>query len=257
MNTLSNEFLRTDFGHEVYDEWYLGPASYNFETPEFVKSHFSFYEKALLLSKNDKILEAGCGIGSYSREFARRGYDVVGMDLSPNFLCEAKKITQRENLEIEFILGDYNEMRFEEKFSVIFFEGSFFYQSKEGLISLLNRIHEALTPSGRFCFGHPNPSITNKQFPMSNWSEIEKNVFVLEKGEYDEGDDIERYTWLKIDLETQKHYRCDYSTKHLPPDELKNCLVEAGFMDFHFYKKRRLEDFHSENDNGFSVVAQK
>ena len=257
MNIFSNEFLRTDFGHEVYDKWYLGPGNYNFEAPEFVRRHFSFYEKALLLCKDDKILEAGCGIGSYSREFARRGYDVVGMDLSPNFLLEAKKITERENLEIEFILGDYNEMRFEEKFSVIFFEGSFFYQSKEGLMSVLNRIHKALTPKGRVCFGHPNPSITNKQFPMSNWSEIERNVFVLEKGEYDAGDDIERYTWLKIDLETQKHYRCDYSTKHLPPDELKNCLVEAGFMDFHFYKKRRLEDFHPENDNGFSVVAKK
>ena len=45
----------------------------------------------LQLSKSDNILEAGCGIGSYSRAFARRGYQVVGMDLSPNFLSEAKK----------------------------------------------------------------------------------------------------------------------------------------------------------------------
>ena len=257
MNAHANKFLRTDFGHEVYDEWYLGPGSYNFETPEFVERHFPFYEKSLMLSKNDRILEAGCGIGSYSREFARRGYHIVGMDLSPNFLSEAQKITQHENLEIEFILGDYNEMNFEEKFTVIFFEGSFFYQSKIGLVSLLNRIHKALTPDGKVYFVHPNQLITNKQFPMSNWSEIERNVFVLEKGEYDEGDDIERYTWLKIDLQAQKHYRCDYSAKHLPPDELKKCLVAAGFRDFHFYKKRSLEDFHSENDNGFSVVAEK
>ncbi|MXZ00974.1 hypothetical protein F4Y93_10130 [Candidatus Poribacteria bacterium] len=68
---------------------------------------------------------------------------------------------------------------------------------------------------------------------------------------------LERSTWLKIDMETQKHYKCAYSQKHLPADELKNCLVEAGFMDFHFYKKRSLEDFHPENDNGFSLVARK
>ena len=73
MNDPSREFLRTDFGHEVYDEWYLEQGSYNFETPEFVERHFPFYEKSLILSKNDRILEAGCGIGSYSREFARRG----------------------------------------------------------------------------------------------------------------------------------------------------------------------------------------
>ena len=256
MNTLSGEFLRTDFGHEVYDGWYLEHAGHNFEAPEFVEKHFPFYEKVLLLSKNDKILEAGCGIGSYSRAFARHGYRVVGMDLSPNFLAEAQKITQRENLEIEFILGDYNEMRFEEKFSVIFFEGSFFYRSKEGLVSLLKRIHKALTPNGRLYFVHSNQSIKKMRFSETHWSEVKKNVFVLQNQEYDESIDGARCTWLKIDLETQKHYKCDYFVKCLSPDELKNCLVEAGFMDFHFYKKRRLEDFHPKND-GFSVVAKK
>ena len=257
MNDPSREFLKTDFGHEVYDEWYLEQGSYNFEAPEFVERHFPFYEKALQLSKSDNILEAGCGIGSYSRAFAQRGYHVVGMDLSPNFLSEAKKITQRKNLEIEFILGDYNEMNFEEKFTVIFFEGSFFYQSKEGLVSLLSRIHKALTPNGRVYFVHKNPSISKKGYPITNWSQTKKNVFVLQKAAYDENDGVEKCIWLKIDLETQKHYKCDFFVMHLPPDELKDCLMAAGFMNFHFHKKRRLGNFDPKNDNDFSVVARK
>ena len=257
MNNLSGEFSRTDFGHEVYDGWYLEHAGYNFETREFIERHFPFYEQVLQLSKSDKILEAGCGIGSYSREFTLHGYHVVGMDLSPNFLSEARKITQRENLEIEFILGDYNEMSFEEKFSVIFFEGSFFYRSKEDLVSVLKRIHKALTPNGRVYFVHRNRSIWKPKNPMIDLSETKKNVFILQKSEYDEAEGVERCTWLKIDLETRKHYWCDYSNMHLLPDELKNCLVEAGFMDFHFYKKRRLGDFDPRNDSDFSVVAKK
>ncbi|MYB93793.1 methyltransferase domain-containing protein [Candidatus Poribacteria bacterium] len=109
MNDPPLEFLRTDFGHKVYDSWYLEHARHNFEAPEFIEKHFPFYEKALQLSETDIILDAGCGIGSYTRAFARRGYHIVGMDLSPNFLAEAEKITQRENLEIEFVLGDYGE----------------------------------------------------------------------------------------------------------------------------------------------------
>lgn len=257
MHSLSGEFLRTDFGHEVYDTWYLQHGRYNFETPEFVRRHFAFYQKALRLSKNDKILEAGCGIGSYTREFARRGYRVVGMDLSANFLREAEKITQHENLEVEFILGDYNEMRFEAQFSVMFFEGAFFYPSEEGLLSLLNRIYKALTPKGRLYFPHANQSKRKNRFPMAEWCEIEKNVFVLQKAEWDEADAGERCTWLKIDLETQEHYKCDFFVQHLSPDELKNCLIAAGFRDFYFYKKRRLEAFHPGEDDGFSVVAKK
>lgn len=49
---------------------------------------------------------------------------------------------------------------------------------------------------------------------------------------------------------------CDYSLKYLLPNELKNCLVEAGFTGIHFYKKRRLGNFHPE-ESGFSVVARK
>ena len=257
MNDLPSEFMRTDFGHEVYDSWYLEHANYNFEAREFIEKHFPFYKKVLSLSKKDKILEAGCGVGSYSREFARRGYHVVGMDMSPNFLSEAERITQHENLEIEYLLGNYNEMRFEEQFSVIFFEGSFFYQSKAGLVSLLKRIHKALTPNGRLYFVGSNPSMRKQQSPMAEWSEIKENVFVLQKVKWDEADEGERCSWLKIDLETQKHYRCDFFNQHLPPDEIKNCLAKAGFTDFHFYKKRRLENFHPENDDGFSVVAKK
>ena len=256
MHDLPCELIRTDFGHEVYDGWYLEHASYNFEAPEFVERHFPFYEKALSLSKEDKILEAGCGIGSYSRAFARQGYHVVGMDLSPNFLAEAQKITQTENLEIEFILGDYNEMSFEEKFSVIFFEGSFFYRSKEGLVLLLKRIHKALTPDGRLYFVHANQSIKKQRFPQATWSEIKENVFVLQNQEYDESNDGTKCIWLKIDLETQKQYKCDYFVKCLSSDELKDCLVAAGFTDYHFYKKRRIADFQPEDD-GFSVVAKK
>ena len=257
MNNLSGKFNRTDFGHEIYDRWYLEHARHNFETRDFVEKHIPFYEKALQLSKNDNILEAGCGIGSYSREFVRRGYQVIGMDLLSNFLSEAREITQRENLEIKFIFGDYNEMRFEERFSVIFFEGSFFYKSREGLVSLLTRIYKALTPNGRLYFEHPNQSKIKNQFPMVNLSEIEKNVFVLQTGEYDEDDSGSRNTWLKIDLKTQEHYKCDFFLKYLSPDELKVCLVEAGFGNFHFYKKRRIEDFDPGNDDGFSLVAKR
>lgn len=257
MNSTNCQLLRTDFGHEVYDRWYLEHARHNFEAPDFVRKHIPFYEKVLQFTQNDRILDAGCGIGSYTREFAQRGYHVVGLDKSSNFLSEARKITQSENLEIEFVFGDYNEMDFEQPFSVIFFEGSFFYESKAGLVILLQRIHNNLRPDGRLYFVHSNPHIRKQQFPIVNLSEIQKNVYVLEMAEYDENNGGERCVWVKIDLETQIHYKCDYFNKHLPPDELKGCIVTAGFTDFDFYKKREIREFDPLSDSGFSVVCRK
>lgn len=257
MNDFAGEFLTTDFGHEVYDSWYLKQGRYNFESREFVERHFPFYEEVLQLSKNDYILEAGCGIGSYTRVFARHGYHIVGMDLSHNFLAEAKKIAQHENLAIDFILGDYNKMSFESQFSVIFFEGSFFYTSKEGLIALLSRIHKALKVNGRLYFVHHNQDSIKKRLPWTKQDEIEKDVFVIQQAEYDENDDVEKCSWIRINHKTKKHYRCNFTVMHLSPVELRESLMAAGFNDFHFYKKREIGDFDPKNDNGFSVVAKK
>ena len=48
-----------------------------------------------------------------------------------------------------------------------------------------------------------------------------------------------------------------YDEWYLGPGSYNNCLMKAGFKDLHFYKKRRLEDFDSQDDNGFSLVAKK
>ena len=167
MNIPECELLRTDFGHEVYDRWYLEHAKHNFEEPDFVRQRFPFYEQVLQLNRDDRILDVGCGIGSYTREYAKRGYQIVGMDKSPTFLSEAQTIIQSENLDIEFVLEDYNDMSFEQPFSVIFFEGSFFYESRGSLFSLLNNIHRNLTQDGRLYFVHSNPHI-RKQRVLTN-----------------------------------------------------------------------------------------
>ncbi|RKU28844.1 hypothetical protein C6497_08780 [Candidatus Poribacteria bacterium] len=257
IENLPTEYIRTDFGHEVYDEWYLQHGNYNFEAPDFVKRHIPFYQQALGLSHKDYILDAGCGIGSYTREFARCGFPVIGMDLSSNFLSVARQNTLHENLEIEYILGDYNEMSFQDEFSVIFFEGSFFYKSREGLVSLLSGIYKALKSDGRLYFVHPNQTIIKKKYPWTKQTEIQKNVFIHQNAEYDEENEGETHTWLKIDYNTNRHFKCDFFVKLLSPKQLKVCLDEAGFRVIHFYKKRRLEDFQPNYDNGFSLVAFK
>ncbi len=254
---LQTKYINTDFGDKIYDEWYLTHGRFNFESPEFVCKHIPFYESVLSLSKSDTILDAGCGIGSYTREFARKGYHITGMDYSENFLSEAREITKSEELDIEYILGDYNEMSFEEEFSVIFFEGSFFYKSKDGLVSLLSRIYKALKPHGRLYFVHPNQTIIKKNYPWKKQTEIEKNVYIHQNAEYDEENKGEKHTWLKLDYNTNKHFKCEFFVKFLNPKQVEDCLVETGFGIIHFYKKRRLKNFQTNHDNGFSLVAYK
>jgi len=52
-----------------------------------------------------RILDAGCGTGTMSVELARRGADVVGVDISPELISIAKQRLPEE-LTVSFLAGD-------------------------------------------------------------------------------------------------------------------------------------------------------
>jgi SAM-dependent methyltransferase len=53
-----------------------------------------------------QVLDLACGHGRISRELARRGAQVVGLDLSGAMLDRARAIEAREGLEIRYVQGD-------------------------------------------------------------------------------------------------------------------------------------------------------
>ena len=59
-----------------------------------------------------RVLDAGCGTGRYAIELARRGYNVEGVDLSPQLVAEALRRAEAEHargvqkLNVVFAVGD-------------------------------------------------------------------------------------------------------------------------------------------------------
>ena len=53
-----------------------------------------------------ELLDAGCGTGRYSRELARRGYVVHGVDLSPELIEVAKRTRGDRTGGVSFAVGD-------------------------------------------------------------------------------------------------------------------------------------------------------
>ena len=64
---------------------------------QFLKSH---------LNKHQKILDLACGYGRLTIPLAKLGYNIDGIDLAPNFIKDAKAQAKRENLKINFKVGN-------------------------------------------------------------------------------------------------------------------------------------------------------
>lgn len=65
-----------------------------------------FLERQLELRAGDRIIDLGCGAGRHSIEFAKRGYRVVGVDISAFMLEEARKRACQAGVEPRFIRLD-------------------------------------------------------------------------------------------------------------------------------------------------------
>ena len=80
---------------------------------EDTKCQVDFLIDKLELKGNEKILDLACGFGRHSLEFARRGYEVTGVDITPAYIGYAAKQAGKEKLNAEFICKDIRDISFE------------------------------------------------------------------------------------------------------------------------------------------------
>ena len=94
-----------------------------------------------------RLLDVGCGTGWTSHFYARRGYDVVGVDIAPDMIIHAERLRDQEGLDnLHFVVADYEEMAFADEFDAAVFYDSLHHAVDEDLA--LAAVYRALRPGG-------------------------------------------------------------------------------------------------------------
>lgn len=66
-------------------------------------------EREIAPESGAHVIDVGCGRGRHARIFARRGYDMTGVDLSTEAIQEARHRARQENLDVRFLQGDMRD----------------------------------------------------------------------------------------------------------------------------------------------------
>ncbi|MEM8672847.1 MAG: class I SAM-dependent methyltransferase [Cyanobacteria bacterium P01_G01_bin.67] len=123
-----------------------------------------FLEQEINYNKNCKILDIGCGTGRHSIELAKRGYTVVGIDLSESLLQRAREKAVAQNLQIAFQQCDARNLTFSNEFDLVIMlcEGGFtLMETDEMNFQILQNAANALKPDGKLIF-----TTLNALFPL-------------------------------------------------------------------------------------------
>jgi 2-polyprenyl-3-methyl-5-hydroxy-6-metoxy-1,4-benzoquinol methylase len=111
-----------------------------------------FIEKEIGYDKAARILDIGCGTGRHSIELAKRGYHVVGIDLSESLLKRAREKASEQKLHVAFQKHDARSLPFLHEFNLILMicEGAFpLMETDEMNYQILQNAANALLPKGK------------------------------------------------------------------------------------------------------------
>jgi SAM-dependent methyltransferase len=171
-------------------DWYKHSWSLDIKQQSWVEDterQVNFIIDHLKLKGNERILDLACGFGRHSLSFASKGFDVVGVDLTKEYIEDAKKTAEEKGLPVTFLLSDLREVKFKNEFDVVLnlADGAIGYlENDTENLKIFDVISNALKPGGKHFMDICNAEHAEHCFPKSAW-ETGKTSIALSTFEWD------------------------------------------------------------------------
>lgn len=112
----------------------------------------------LPIKDTGRVLDLCCGSGRHSRALARRGYEVVGVDLSPVLLQLAEE--QNNYPHLSFTRCDMRDIPFREEFDIVvnLFTSFGYFATDEENAKVVRNMAQALKTDGEVIIDYLNPA---------------------------------------------------------------------------------------------------
>lgn len=194
---------------------------------EDTERQVDFLIEKMRLRGDERILDLGCGFGRHSLALAKRGFDVTGVDITPEYIEYATGQAQNSKLNAQFISADIRKLRFENEFDVVLnmADGAIGYlENDDENLKIFQAVARALKPNGRHFMDIMNADYADAHFPMKSWSAGEKCLTLSD------------FEWMP------ERRSLLYGQIDIPyGDELKMPVIEEGNV-IRLYSEREIGD---------------
>lgn len=211
-------------------------------------------EKIIKLGKfeeGDRILDMPCGLGRHSKELERKGFEVVGVEKTQDYVEDA-----RENTEsAEIVKKDMKNFKRGRSFdAAINWWNSFgYFEEKSDDLKMLENIQKSLKEGGVLLMDLFGKEISALTGFSSHWSREEDSILLQDHEIKDNWKKIEN-TWIKVKEGEVVEYV--WQQRLYSAHELEQLLKEAGFSQIEFFGNLEKEPYNHEADR-MIVKAEK
>ncbi len=185
------------------------------------------------VAKGSSLLDMACGTGTSAIFFARGGYKVSGMDLSPGMLEAAEAKAKKTNLNIRYFPGDIRKFSVKKKTKAVtcLFDSMNYLLNEKDFQSACKCAHKALSQPGAFIFDLNTIFALTRYWDRKLEVKEAGGVVSIWRNNYDL---VNRYANLSLTLFTPQgkgYRRIDefHREKAFALDEVGKMLETAGF----------------------------
>jgi SAM-dependent methyltransferase len=170
---------------EWYKEWFSNKyylELYKHRDEREATDLINLIQRSINVEYGGKVLDVCCGSGRHSIEFAKRGFDVMGFDLSEYLIGQAKKMKDElteKNLRLKFFIKDMRKFNFGKSIDVAIniFSSFGYFESDPENFKVFKNVHSSLKKNGYFVFDFLNErflrnNLVKKDFMMLNGMKV-------------------------------------------------------------------------------------
>lgn len=206
--------------------------------------------------KGGDVLDLACGSGRFSLPIAKKGIQVTGLDLSATMLDLAKQKAKKNNLNIDFKLGDIRLFELNKKFDFIFcgFNSSQHLHEEKEFRSFLNCVSQHLKPNGLFVFDIFNPSISmlnrnpSERYLVSKYNDPDdgQEISVWEYPTYNPAKQLSSFRFI-YEKNARTLFEEKFSLRNYFPLEIDVLLRNCGLSTLSKFGNYKAESFQGNS----------
>jgi SAM-dependent methyltransferase len=216
--------------------------------------------------KVKRFLDIGCGPSLQLREIAKRGYEAVGLDSSPEMLEYLNKRAEEESLRIKTVKADLTDFKLEKKvdFAFIMMGTISYVDSNYEFLAHLDSVADSLKKGGLYLIENFRLDWADKDFFSSESWTIEKDGIQV-KTTYDIQlkDALKQRVRETMRLDVNDHGRKPVfeeivDTKMIFPQEFLTLVQLNGKFEFiGWFERDRMERLKKANMDNITILRKK